>query len=84
ISPVIKVCANPETYENLSDDMDINAGKVIQGEASVDQVGEEIYQLVKDVAKGSPSKSEALGHQEFVLTYKKFEAIGPACLPTVR
>ncbi len=84
ISPVIKVCANPETYENLSDDMDINAGKVINGESTVAQVGDEIYQLVSQVAAGEPSKSEALGHQEFVLTYKKFEAIGPSCLPTAR
>ncbi|MBU2882469.1 UxaA family hydrolase [Psychrosphaera sp. B3R10] len=84
ISPVIKVCANPETYENLSEDMDINAGKVINGEATVDQVGEEIYQLVKEVAQGKQSKSEELGHQEFVLTYKKFEGIGPSCLPTIR
>ncbi|MDO6721268.1 UxaA family hydrolase [Psychrosphaera sp. 1_MG-2023] len=84
ISPVIKVCANPETYENLSEDMDINAGKVINGEATVDQVGEEIYQLVTEVAQGKQSKSEELGHQEFVLTYKKFEGIGPSCLPTIR
>jgi len=84
ISPVIKVCANPETYENLSDDMDINAGKVINGEATVQQVGDEIYELVVKVAQGQQSKSEALGHQEFVLTYKKFEAIGPSCLPTAR
>jgi len=84
ISPVIKVCANPETYENLSDDMDINAGKVINGEATVEQVGDEIYQLVSQVAEGKQSKSEELGHQEFVLTYKKFQPIGPSCLPTVR
>ncbi|WP_019026037.1 UxaA family hydrolase [Colwellia piezophila] len=84
ISPVIKVCANPETYENLSDDMDINAGKIIKGEATVSQVGDEIYQMVKQVAQGQQTKSEELGHQEFVLTYKKFEGIGPSCLPTVR
>lgn len=84
ISPVIKVCANPETYEMLTDDMDINAGKVIKGEASVQSVGDEIYQLVQDVAQGALSKSEALGHQEFILTYKQFEAIGPSCLPTIR
>lgn len=84
ISPVIKVCANPETYENLSEDMDVNAGKVINGEATVDQVGDEIYQLVTEVAQGKQSKSEELGHQEFVLTYKKFEGIGPSCLPTIR
>ncbi len=84
ISPVIKVCANPETYENLADDMDINAGKVINGEATVSQVGDEIYELVSQVAQGKQSKSEELGHQEFVITYKKFEGIGPSCLPTVR
>lgn len=84
ISPVIKVCANPETYDNLSEDMDVNAGKIIKGEATVRQVGDEIYALVGEVAKGQQSKSEELGHQEFVLTYKKFESIGPSCLPTVR
>ncbi len=84
ISPVIKVCANPETYENLSDDMDINAGKVINGEATVEQIGDEIYQLVSQVAQGKQSKSEELGHQEFVLTYKKFQPIGPSCLPSAR
>ena len=64
--------------------MDINAGKIIKGEATVAQVGDEIYQLVKQVAQGQQTKSEELGHQEFVLTYKKFEAIGPSCLPTAR
>ena len=81
ISPVIKICANPETYERMSDDMDINAGKILRLEASVDEVGEEIYGKVLDVAAGTQSCSESLGHQEFVLTYKSFEPIGPACLP---
>jgi altronate dehydratase large subunit len=81
ISPVIKVCANPETYDRMSDDMDVNAGKILRLEASVDEVGEEIYQKLLDVASGVQSCSESLGHQEFVLTYKSFEPIGPHCLP---
>jgi altronate dehydratase large subunit len=81
ISPVIKVCANPETYRRMQDDMDIDAGRILDGEADLDQVGDEIYRCVLDVAAGSSSKSEALGHQEFILTYKQFEPIGPACLP---
>jgi len=81
ISPVIKICANPETYDRMSDDMDINAGKILRLEASVDEVGDEIYRKVLDVASGTQSCSESLGHQEFVLTYKSFEPIGPACLP---
>lgn len=84
ISPVIKVCANPETYENLSEDMDINAGKVITGNATIAQVGDEIFDLVAQVAAGKQTKSEELGHQECIITYKRFEAIGPSCLPTVR
>ncbi len=83
ISPVIKVCANPETYQKLTDDMDVNAGKIILGEATVASVGEEIYQRVCAVAAGEKSCSEAMGHQEFVLTYKQFEPVGPACLPRV-
>ena len=81
ISPVIKICANPETYERMSDDMDINAGRILRLEASVDEVGDEIYRKVLEVASGEQSCSESLGHQEFVLTYKSFEPIGPACLP---
>ena len=81
ISPVIKICANPETYDRMSDDMDVNAGKILRLEASVDEVGEEIYEKVLQVASGVQSCSESLGHQEFVLTYKSFEPIGPSCLP---
>ncbi|MDQ2077222.1 UxaA family hydrolase [Marinimicrobium sp. ABcell2] len=81
ISPVIKVCANPDTYRRLSEDMDIDAGRILNGEATLDEVGEEIYQRVISLAQGEPSCSEALGHQEFILTYKAFEPLGPACLP---
>ncbi|WP_217874166.1 UxaA family hydrolase [Pseudoalteromonas shioyasakiensis] len=80
ISPVIKICANPETYANLSDDMDINAGAVIEGSKTVKQVGDEIFDLIVRVGNGEQTKSEQMGHQEFLLTYKTFDSIGPACL----
>lgn len=81
ISPVIKIAANPQMYQRLSEDMDINAGKILDGEATLDEVGGEIFDLVVKLANGTPSKSEELGHTEFILTYKSFEPIGPACLP---
>ena len=84
ISPVIKVCANPDTYRRMADDMDVNAGVIIEGKKSVKQVGKDVFERVKEVAAGDASVSEALGHQEFILTYKAFEPIGPGCLPTVR
>lgn len=83
ISPVIKVCANPKTYARMADDMDVNAGRILDGEAVLDDVGREIYDLILRVAGGERTRSEDLGHQEFILTYKTFEPIGPACLPSV-
>ncbi|WP_175425877.1 UxaA family hydrolase [Trinickia violacea] len=82
ISPVIKVCANPATYRNLSGDMDVDAGRILEGRATLDEVGREVFDQTLAVAAGGASKSEALGHQEFILTYKSFEPVGPACLPS--
>ncbi|PVM90507.1 hydrolase [Caulobacter radicis] len=84
ISPVIKVCANPETYRKLSGDMDVDAGRIMEGRGTLDEVGDEIFELVLAVAGGARTVSEALGHQEFILTYKAFDPIGPACLPLRR
>ncbi len=81
LAPVIKIAANPHMYERLADDMDINAGRIITGTATLDEIGTEIHDMVLDVAAGEHTKSEALGHTEFILTYKSFEPIGPACLP---
>jgi altronate dehydratase large subunit len=81
ISPVIKICANPDTYRRLAEDMDVDAGRILEGCATLDEVGAEIVSLTCQVAAGLRTKSEELGHQEFILTYKSFEPIGPACLP---
>ena len=82
ISPVIKVCANPETFRNLPEDMDVNAGRILDGESDLDEVGDEIHGLIKRIADGQPTASESLNHQEFVLGYKSFEPVGPTCHPT--
>jgi altronate dehydratase large subunit len=81
LAPVIKIAANPHMYARLSEDMDVNAGRVLEGAATLEEVGQEIFDLVVGLASGQRSKSEELGHQEFILTYKSFEPIGPACLP---
>ena len=65
IVPVIKVTGNPTTYENMVDNMDVNAGRIVQGRAGIRQVGQEIYQIVLSVASGRKTKPEALGFQDF-------------------
>jgi altronate hydrolase len=83
ISPVVKICANPETHRRMSDDMDVNAGRILEGAATLDEVGREIFDLTVGLGRGGRTRSEELGHQEFILTYKSFEPIGPSCLPAV-
>ncbi len=84
ISPVVKICANPETYRRMSEDMDVDAGRILEGRDSVDDVAGEVLDLLREVAGGRPTASEGLGHREFVLTYKSSEPTGPSCLPTIR
>lgn len=84
ISPVIKVCANPDTFRRMEGDMDVNAGRILEENATLDDVGREIVDRIVETAAGRPTCSEALGHQEFILTYKTFEPIGPGCLPGQR
>ena len=81
IAPVIKVCANPDTYRRMHEDMDVDAGRILEGRATLADVGREIYDLVARVGGGAATRSEELGHQEFILTYKSFEPLGPSCLP---
>ncbi|MBY0613064.1 MAG: altronate dehydratase family protein [Beijerinckiaceae bacterium] len=67
-SPSIKVASNPELFARMPEDMDIDAGKILNGEASVEQVGAEIYEHVLDVASGLKTASETFGYgdNEFV------------------
>jgi altronate hydrolase len=66
----------------MEEDMDVDAGRILEGRATLPAVGREIYELVQRVGNGERTKSEALGHREFILTYKSFDPLGPACLPT--
>ena len=66
--PCIKIATNSEMYTRMSDDMDVNAGRIVDEGATIETVGNEIFQLLLDVASGKPSLSEAqgLGDYEFV------------------
>jgi altronate hydrolase len=59
-APCIKISTNSATYQQMIDDMDINAGKILEG-ATMESVAAELLDLVVAVASGQPSKSEAQG-----------------------
>ncbi|MGI8743554.1 MAG: UxaA family hydrolase [Bryobacteraceae bacterium] len=64
--PVIKIASNSATYRRMRDNMDMNAGRIADGEATVAGIGQEIFDLVLRVASGEKTSSERLGHKEFV------------------
>ena len=43
-------------------DMDLNAGRIITGEKTIEEVGEEAFQMLIDVLSGKMTKNEALGY----------------------
>ena len=58
--PVIKICGNPNTYERMIHDMDLNAGRIITGEKTIEEVGEEAFALLLRVLNGEYTKNEAI------------------------
>lgn len=67
--PVLKVCGNPNTYERMSHDMDINAGRIITGEKSIEEVGEEAFSAILDLLSGKQTKNETLGYHSSIDIY---------------
>jgi len=59
-APSIKICSNTAIYERMADDIDVNAGRVLEGEP-MEEVARELLDLVIAVASGQPSKSETQG-----------------------
>jgi altronate hydrolase len=59
--PTIKLATNSPMYNSMKDDMDINCGLIIDGETTVEEQGEIIFQSILDTASGRKTKSENLG-----------------------
>lgn len=70
VAPVIKITGNTNTFRKMEDDMDFDAGKVLDGRCSPDELVEELIDLTCAVASGVKSKSEDLGHKEYYIPYK--------------
>jgi len=65
IAPVIKVTGNSRTYKMMEDNIDINAGRIIDESVPMSEVSEEIFDYMVRVANGEKPKAELLGHKEF-------------------
>jgi altronate dehydratase large subunit len=74
ISPVIKITGNPLTFKNMPDNIDINAGTILDGSESLNNVGKQIYDMIIQTANGRQTKAEALGYKEYTVFKRNREA----------
>jgi len=67
-APTVKLASNTPMYTRMVDDMDINCGAVIDGEASLEEMGQRIFEQILRHASGEKTKSElsGMGRNEFV------------------
>lgn len=67
-APSIKLSTTTALYERMGDDIDVNCGAVLDGTATLEEMGERIFSELLAVASGKPSRSEAhgFGGNEFV------------------
>ncbi len=59
-APSIKLASNSALYQHMEEDMDFDAGRILDG-LSMDDAAQELLELMIAVASGAPSKSEAQG-----------------------
>ena len=66
--PTLKLATHSEMFDRMRDDMDVNCGLIIDGHATIEAMGETIFNLILETASGKKSKSEHLGfgNNEFV------------------
>jgi len=67
-TPSLKLATNSDMFRHMEGDMDINCGRIVDGEKDVAELGQEIFELILHTASGSQSKSEAFGFgdEEFI------------------
>jgi len=64
ICPVIKVASTTETWQAMPDDIDFNAGRMLDGEARA-SLADELLELLVDVASGKQTATERLKQRQF-------------------
>jgi altronate dehydratase large subunit len=73
IAPVIKVATNTTMFERMRENMDVNAGAILDGTRTLEQVGDEIFGWIVDAANGREPAAEVLGFRDFAIN-----RIGPS------
>jgi altronate dehydratase large subunit len=73
IAPVIKVATNTTMFERMRENMDVDAGAILSGTRTLEEVGDEIFEWILAVANGREPAAETLGFRDFAIN-----RIGPS------
>jgi altronate hydrolase len=67
-SPSLKLSTNSTLWNRQEEDIDLNCGDIVDGNATVDEVGERFFKMILETASGRKTKSElhGYGQSEFV------------------
>ncbi len=65
IAPVIKVASNSAMFAAMADNMDFNAGTIVDQTETIPETGERLYAALLRACSGRLTRSEVLGHHEF-------------------
>jgi len=71
IAPIIKIATNTPMATRMAGDMDINAGTIVDGTETIEQVGRRIFDEIIAVANGKIVKAELNKHREFAIWNEK-------------
>jgi altronate hydrolase len=63
-APSLKLASNTRLFEHQEEDMDLNCGTIVDGQESIEQVGQKIFELMLQTASGRKTKSELFGYGE--------------------
>lgn len=61
-TPSLKIATNTNMFNRLEEDMDINAGVIMDGESNIKEIGEKIFNYIVNTASGKLTKSEINGY----------------------
>lgn len=67
LAPVIKISSNSDLYTKMNDIIDLDAGSIISGEKTIEEVGESILETVISAAGGAPTKAVLNEQHDFIL-----------------
>ena len=71
IAPVVKISTNTKLAQHMRDSIDVDAGKIVSGQVSIEQMGESILEYVIQVANGEVRTAAELKNQQDFIPWKR-------------